>query len=110
MSTGTTWRLTIIDGPTVDRIWDSAKHSQDKHGARIPVSFTVDGQFTVDGRFPTPAEAGTLKRTQNWRITGVVHEDGSGDSLIISGYCKDGFFEGYYKGSSRTGFIEFSKR
>ncbi len=96
-------RYEITDGPTSDRIWDAAKYSQDKNEARIPVGFTTSSRL-----------AGPIE-TSAWvvltpRITGVEHEDGSGDSLILSGYLNGHRFQGYYKGRRREGFIEVLAR
>lgn len=96
-------RYDITDGPTSDRIWDAAKYSQDKNEAKIPV------RFTTSSRLAGPIE------TSAWLIltpdiTGVEHEDGSGDSLIFSGYLRGRRFKGYYKGRRREGFIEVYAR
>jgi len=99
MSTKNKQRYTITDGPTVDRIWDAAKYSADKMNATVPVRFTTDIRFTN-------ATGPWLVLTPH--ITGVEHEDGSGDSLIISGYLNASRFTGYYKGRNRSGFIEIS--
>lgn len=92
-------RYTITDGPTTDRIWDAAKYACDKNGAKLPV------KFTTSSRLAGPIE------TSAWlvltpKITEVGHEDGSGDSLMFSGYLNGKYFKGYYKGRTRTGFIE----
>ncbi|MGV9001488.1 MAG: hypothetical protein ACOH18_00825 [Candidatus Saccharimonadaceae bacterium] len=99
MST-TTKRYTITDGPIVDRIWDAAKYAADKNEATVPVRFTTTSKLGVG-----PMET-SVQLVLSPRITGVEHEDGSGDSIMFSGTLGGRRLKGYYKGRRREGFIE----
>ena len=109
MSTNTiAQRYTLIDGPSVDRIWDAARYAFDKNSR-------VSLEFVTDTRTAGPIET-SMRIVLRPRILGVTHEDGSGDSLIITGTVQplgalkgaltERQFKAYYKGRTRHGFIE----
>ena len=91
-------RYNITDGPAAHDIWDHAKHSQNE-AVSIPL------RFTTDHRLAGPIE------TSAWlcltpRISGVQHEDGSGQSLIITGMVDGKYFRGIYNARRRNGYFE----
>lgn len=81
----------ITDGPTADRVWDSAKYADETPG--LPVHFTV-----------TKSD-GENKQTLTARVTGVMRDDSLGVILIISGFIGDATFTGRYHSRRRKGIL-----
>lgn len=82
----------ILDGPSVNRIWDSAKYTFDKKGARVPVEFTV--------------QLGGAHFVSTMTVLSVAHTDGSGNELKITGYMPQLTsveVEMLYRGDRQTG-------
>ncbi|MBP5656038.1 hypothetical protein J6X15_00410 [Candidatus Saccharibacteria bacterium] len=99
----------IENGPSRDTLLDALKYACDKN-ANVTVDFEViappsDGQF-----------AGKRVLIADWRIMGVSHEDGSGNSFNIFGSCKANVrhvgikyvdFKAYYNTRTRKGNVHF---
>lgn len=86
-------RYIIKSGPSANRFWDSAKYTFDRNDARIPVLLVVS--------------VGDTHMTISFRVLGVQHEDGSGQSLIIQGTSSSiesgKHLKGYYRADSFSG-------
>ena len=108
----------IEKGPNRDTLFDALKYAYSKDGARVPVSFEIASGYTMPPG--EPGRAYLRMAAKNFRITGITHEDGSGASLILTGYCdadtrvsysqveyKNRRFEAYYNTKRRTGRITF---
>ena len=96
----------IKNGPSRDTLFDACKYAYDKV-SNVPVDFEVHDSTT-----------GTRIKITEWKIVSVSHEDGSGHSFNISGYCKTNVrgygimsvdFKAYYNARSREGSIRFHK-
>ena len=98
----------IVAGPNKDLLFDACKYAYSRHG-KIEVNFDVASEYLANGAYRM------LRVTDFW-ITGIEHEDGSGESFNLHGYCKaipihpDGSscrFEAYYNSRTRDGHITF---
>ena len=73
-TTATTDYVQITGGPSIPEVWDSAKYA---HTRSFPVDFT----------WILRAPARPMRTIQfAMQVTGVEHEDGSGHSLLLTGY------------------------
>ena len=82
--------------------------------------FTVIFGFTAGKK--DPGRAAMRREITGIQIAGLSHEDGSGESFNIIGFCHDqafltsmgekydGYFEGYCRTDTRTGHIVFYER
>ena len=102
----------ISSGPNRDTIFDACKYAYDKNVV-IPLEFGVTGEY-----YPLPNESTslTLIVMQNVHVRSVEHEDGSGHSFMLRGWCevitpkaswRTRHFRAYYNAKNRTGHIEF---
>jgi len=95
----------ITDGPTnSDHIWDAAKYSQDKDGAKV--------SFKTNQKLKNPDGTGDL---EDWlvltpNITGVRCSGKSGDTLLLFGYLNERQISGHFIVSSRKGLINVHAR
>ncbi len=99
MSTKMSGFYEIVAGPNKDALFDSCKYAYDK---RVKISMP----FRLSEVFPT-----------DFRITSICHEDGSGDSFNLAGYCKIDIaefgghnfchFEAFYNTKNRKGRMRF---
>ncbi len=110
-------RYEIMNGPSKDRLFDACKYAYDDN-ARISLDFSVAIGYTMPRNDPGCAYIAMAIR--NLRITGVQHEDGSGESFILYGYCsadprafnprsvcyRSYKFEAYYNTKTRKGSIK----
>lgn len=100
----------IVNGPNKDALFDACKYACVK-GANIPISFDVAAGYTMPKGHPGCAYV--IMPTSDFKITGIDHEDGSGESFNIRGYAnKEGIhfhFKGYYNTKRREGTISFFK-
>lgn len=81
----------IYNGPSGDRIWDSAKYADEVPG--ILVDFHV-------------ADAEEMsKDTLTARITGIMRDNSIRAILIISGFIDDSTFTGRYHIQTRKGIL-----
>lgn len=104
----------IMNGPSKDALFDACKYACSKN-ARIALEFSIAAGYTTPPENPNcayvPLKAG------DYIITMIQHEDGSGESFNLSGFCKadtDVFGKGtlesyefsmYFNTKSRKGHI-----
>ncbi len=100
----------IVAGPNRDTLFDACKYANDKT-IRIPIEFIVVPEHY------SPIYISDIK------IVSIEHEDGSGVSFNLRGYCKADLgslvgnaetctsykFKAYYNTKNRSGSITFSK-
>ena len=106
----------ILNGPSKDLLFDACKYAHSKE-VRINVDLTVAFGYTMPKN-----EAGAAymrMAVSEIMIVGIEHENGSGDSLIVTGYChadldsmkgklKPYQFRAYYNSKTRKGNIQFA--
>ena len=109
----------IVVGPSKDLLFDACKYAYSKN-ANISVSFSIAAGYTMPANDPT---AGCIPmRIKNIRICSIEHEDGSGESFNLHGYCMADLnsfhanvnyesyrFKAYYNTKNRRGCITFTK-
>lgn len=100
MSTASTRNLGITDGPAAHIIWAAAQFAYNKE-IEIKVDFTLNVGL--------PQREGVMWQHISPQITGVQHEDGSGQSLLIRGFLDGEYFEGWYDARKRSGFINLNR-
>ena len=85
----------IISGPSRDKLFDALKYAYDK-----------DAKFRIEFGFRSPAPHSVPTIT---RLTSIEHEDGSGCSFNLEGYCTlNGVsrrFHAYYNTRRRGGYL-----
>ena len=108
----------ILNGPGRDALFDACKYACSKT-AKLPIDLTVATGYTMPKDHPGCAYF--KMPIADIRITGIEHEDGSGCSFNLHGYCKcdpDSLggnnvilrshrFRAYYNSKSRKGCITF---
>ena len=106
----------IVRGPSRDTLFDACKYAYDK-GAKINVEFVAAYGYTMPKNDPTSAYVAIIAR--DIVVCGIEHEDGSGESFNIHGYCKislksstdpeaqESKFRAYYNAKRRGGIIVF---
>lgn len=107
----------IIDGPNKDALFDACKYAYNSDST-IAIDFTVALGYTMPKNHP--AAACVPMSITDITIVGIEHEDGSGKSLNLKGYCKADLnsfgtdpnyvsyrFEAYYNTKKREGIITF---
>ncbi len=110
----------IVNGPNKDTIFDACKYAYSLK-TRIPLEFEVALGYTAP-----PSDSGAAyipAKIKDLRISGIQHEDGSGESLNLLGYCQADLtphrqtavwswyrFKAYYNTKRRTGHIVFLPR
>lgn len=77
-------RYDIIGGPSKSALFDACMYVYSKD-AKIAVNFTISQGYSNDTNDATRLYL-PLPVT-NIKITGIEHEDGSGESFILKGYC-----------------------
>lgn len=77
-------RYDIIGGPSKSALFDACMYVYNKD-AKIAVNFTISQGYSNDTNDATRLYI-PLPVT-NIKITGIEHEDGSGESFILKGYC-----------------------
>ena len=102
----------IVGGPNRDVLFDACKYAYNKN-VKFSVEFTVAIGYTMPKDDPrsayVPMEIGDFK------VCGIEHEDGSGESFNVHGYCRAKVnlsaesrtynFEAYYNTKNREGRI-----
>lgn len=104
----------VINGPSRDRLVEAFKYAYDEK-TEVPVDFGVVFRQVSERSF-------VLLKTKDFRILSLQHEDGSGQSFNIEGYCQVSFldptkyahlvlasrrFKAYYNTATRKGTIKF---
>lgn len=74
----------IVCGPSKSALFDACMYAYNKD-AKIAVNFTISQGYSNDTNDATKLYL-PLPVT-NIKITGIEHEDGSGESFILKGYC-----------------------
>ena len=74
----------IVCGPSKSALFDACMYVYNKD-AKIDVNFTISQGYSNDTNDATKLYL-PLPVT-NIKITGIEHEDGSGESFILKGYC-----------------------
>lgn len=113
----------ISGGPNRDMLVDAFKYTYD-HAAHVKVTFQVPFTYGVPLHETPFGEKPQYypMRLSDVRITSLEHEDGSGHSFNIHGYCRADLnpfradnpvlssyrFKAYYHAQSRKGWITFS--
>ena len=115
-----TVRFNISGGPSRDRIFDACKYVYDK--------IRIDLDFKVILGYSTPKDdpccAALEVPVKDFRIHKIMHEDGSGESFMLSGRCKADLdpcmpiikkykeygFSAWYNSKRRTGWISLTEK
>jgi hypothetical protein len=105
----------IKNGPSRDLLIDSLKYAYDK-GKVLPVDFSIAVGYTTP--LDDPGCAFVAMKIESLTITSLEHEDGSGYSFNLAGYCRATLspwgevkpykFKAYYNAKVREGRIEFT--
>lgn len=116
MNTSITERFyEIMNGPSRDTLFDACKYAY-AESARVSIDFVVAAGYTMPKGHPGRAYI-PMKLT-DIVISGIEHENGSGESFNLHGYCRADlqisgttyssyYFRGYYNTKNRTGTISF---
>ena len=108
----------IVAGPNRDMLFDACKYAYDKM-VRIPIDFVVAIGYTMPKHHPGCAYVPMY--ISDIKVVGIEHEDGSGESFNLHGYCKADLnslggnnvtyksyrFKAYYNSKNRKGCITF---
>ena len=111
----TSYEYLIFGGPNRDTLFDACKYAYD-NDAVIPIFFAVAEGYTAP--LSDPGCAYAALEMSITKICGISHEDGSGVSFNIRGYCMVKFsngrnemktcsFKAYYNARTRDGHISF---
>lgn len=108
--------FSIINGPSKSVLFDSCQYAYSKD-VKVHVNFAISQGCSNHGDDATKLHL--LLPVTNIKITGIEHEDGSGESFILKGYCyvdkdhllrgdhtyryKYSRFSAYYDAKSRKG-------
>ena len=102
----------IVKGPSKDALFDACKYAYGKNS--IYVDFTVAAGYTAS--MSSHQAAYKPMAVDNIVICSIGHEDGSGESFILQGYCnanvdsliyKSHRFVAHYNTKKRRGKISF---
>ena len=110
----------IVAGPNKDTLFDACKYAYSKT-SKVLVNFTVAIGYTTPKS--NPGCAYVAMAITDIKVIGIEHEDGSGESFILRGYCKANLssfgglnvtykpytFKAYYNAKSRKGSITFEE-
>lgn len=106
----------IVAGPNKDALFDVCKYACNK-AAKLTVDFAVAIGYTMPKN--NPGCAYIPMAITDIIIYGIEHEDGSGESFNLHGYCKADLnslggnnvkpyrFKSYYNSKTRKGCIAF---
>lgn len=107
----------IVAGPSKDLLFDACKYAYSRQN-HLTVGFKVAIGYTRPKNDPG---AGIIPMTiSDMVITSIQHEDGSGESFNIEGFCRANLlsitetlksynFNAYYETRTRRGTISFSR-
>ena len=118
MSTKRNNSFEIFSGPSRDRLVDAFKYAYGGGDAYVTVKFGVAVGYTMPPGHPGCAYVPMA--IENIVIAGIEHEDGSGQSFNLHGYCTAAldtigknldnyYFRAYYNAKTRSGTISFRK-
>ena len=100
----------IENGPSLDRLFDAFKYAYSEYYDKVYATFLIAKSYTTP-----PGASGRAFRlldAKDFRLTSIQHEDGSGQSFNLAGYCKvydtPKNFTAYYNAKTRKGTISFS--
>ena len=107
----------IVAGPSKAMLFDACKYAYAKT-AKLPVDFTIAIRYTLPTKH-NPQSTFVQMAITDIKICGIEHEDGSGESFNLHGYCKADTspfaktspaykayrFKAYYNSKSRKGNI-----
>lgn len=111
----------IVAGPNKDALFDACKYAYSKT-AKLTINFAVAIGHTMP---KNDLECAYIPMAiTDFKIVGIEHEDGSGESFNLHGYCKadlDSFggknvtykpykFKAYYSSRNRTGYITLAEQ
>ena len=108
----------IMNGPSRDTLFDACKYAYAEN-ANVAIDFVVATGYTMPKGHP--GRAYIPMRLTDIVVAGIEHEDGSGESFNLHGYCRadlrisgsttysNYYFRSYYNVKSRTGTINFYK-
>ena len=110
----------IENGPSRDTLFDSCKYAYSE-GANVPVEFSVALRYLAPP--DDPGSSYVRMDIEDIRIIEIQHEDGSGHSFNLKGFCNADTktisgqpnnleqyrFKAYYNSKSRKGTISFSR-
>ena len=113
--------LTIENGPNREALVDAFKYVYDKNST-VNVEFKVAIGYTGNPSDPTTAYI--PMHIRDIRIVEIEHEDGSGYSFNLEGYCQADLytlsasfvhyrpyaFKAYYNAKTRRGHISFTSK
>ena len=102
----------IVSGPNRDTILDAFKYAYDR-ASHVDIDFFVSEGLSMPEGHPGAAEVNM--DVENWHMTSIQHEDGSGHSFNLEGWCcpkLDGKrvyadFKACYNARTRKGTITF---
>ena len=107
----------IVAGPSKDTLFDACKYAYSKT-SKVTVDFAVPVAYTMPPDHPGCAYI--PMNIRGIRICGIEHEDGSGESFNLHGYCRADLtstsedatytfyvFNAYYNSKTRKGTIVF---
>lgn len=115
-----TVRFNISGGPSRDRIFDACKYLHDK--IKIDLDFKVILGYSTPKA--DPCSAALEIPVRDFRVHKIMHEDGSGESFMLSGRCKADLnpcmpmikkykeynFSAWYNSKRRVGWISLSEK
>ena len=115
-----TVRFNINGGPSRDRIFDACKYLHDK--IKIDLDFKVILGYSTPK--DDPCSAALEISVRDFRVHKIMHEDGSGESFMLSGRCKADLnpcmpmikqyreysFSAWYNSKRRVGWISLLEK
>lgn len=115
-----TVRFNISGGPSRDRIFDACKYLHDK--IKIDLDFKVILGYSTPK--DDPCSAALEIPVRDFRVYKIMHEDGFGESFMLSGRCKADLnpcmpmikkykeynFSAWYNSKRRVGWISLSEK
>ena len=110
----------IVNGPNKDAIFDACKYAYSEN-AKLDISFEIAIGYTAPK--DDPGCAYVPMAIKDIKITSIKHEDGSGESFNLEGYCKadlsnfggsvvtytDYKLKAYYNTKHREGSVKFTR-
>ncbi len=75
----------IMDGPSIDRLFDACKYAYSI--SEVKIDFSVRIGKTIASNGDPGRSLDVLAMTSDWKVVAIEHEDGSGESFNLKGYC-----------------------